>query len=271
VIYLPALVWLIVRQQKNGTRMNADKRGLKSVFPVSLFLIGLLPFVAALVWHNDLRFGDPMQFGYTREGFTTPVGEGVLGLLFSPGKSVFFYAPPLVLSAILWSRFRRAYPALGEFLALAWAAALIFYGAWWAWHGGWCWGPRFLVPLMPLSALPLIMLPDGQRWRLIAAALILIGIAVQGAGVLTDLTPHYAALTQGDQTDYAALHTDLRQTPQVAAFRYVAQGQTEPLAMFHLGDTGLPPTWTLGAPALLLIGIMLGAWQLLRATFVKWS
>ncbi len=227
---------------------------------LAAFGIGLLPFAAGLLWHNVLRFGDPFQFGYAGESFTTAPWRGILGLLISPGKGVFFYAPPLILSLILWPRFRRAHPALGEFLALAWMTALPFYGMWWAWDGGWCWGPRFLVPLIPLSGLPLIMLPRQRVWRGIAAALILAGIVIQAAAVLTDLTPHYAALT-----DATALHYDPRQMPQVAALRRVLDGQTEPLAMFHLNETGLPPTWSIGVPLLLLAGLIVSGGLLMRS------
>lgn len=241
VIYLPALLWLIGRRSSARDRLPH----------LAAFGIGLFPFAAGLLWHNALRFGDPFQFGYAGESFTTAPWQGIPGLLISPGKGVFFYAPPLILSLILWPRFRRAHPALGEFLALAWIIALPFYGMWWAWDGGWSWGPRFLVPLIPLSGLPLIMLPGQRVWRGIAVALVLAGIVTQAAAVLTDLTPHYAALT-----DTAALHYDPRQIPQAAALRRALDGQTEPLAMFHLSETGLPPTWSIGVPLLLLAGLI---------------
>lgn len=269
VIYLPALVWLMARltlipdpspagrgRQKNDLSYKQDRMAWSQCFlRLAAFGIGILPFAAALLWHNDLRFGDPFRFGYAGEGFTTPIWEGVIGLLFSPGKSVFLYAPPLILSVMLWPRFRRMYPVLGECLALMWGAALIVYGTWWAWHGGWSWGPRFLVPLIPLSCLPLMVLPEGRIWRVSAAVLILTGIVVNGAGVLTDLTPHFAALTQDGETDYTTLHYNLRHIPQIAAWQCVIRGQTEPLAMFHLKATGLPATWWIGLPVLLLAGL----------------
>ncbi len=249
-IYVPALLWLIGRRSTARDRLPH----------LAAFGIGLLPFAAGLLWHNVLRFGDPFQFGYAGESFTTAPWRGIPGLLISPGKGVFFYAPPLILSLILWPRFRRAHPALGEFLALAWMTALPFYGIWWAWDGGWCWGPRFLVPLIPLSGLPLIMLPRQRVWRGIAAALILAGIVIQAVAVVTDLTPHYAALT-----DTAALHYDPHQMPQVAALRRVLDGQTEPLAMFHLNETGLPATWSVGVPLLLLAGLIVSGGLLMRS------
>jgi hypothetical protein len=254
-IYLPALVWLIARRSTSRDRWPR----------FAAFGIGLLPFVAGLLWHNALRFGDPFQFSYAGESFTTPPWQGIPGLLISPGKSVFLYSPPLLLSLILWPRFRRVRPALAEFLALTWITALPFYGMWWAWDGGWSWGPRFLVPLIPLSCLPLMMLPEKRVWRGIAAALILAGIVIQAAAVLTDLTPHYAA------TDTTALHYDLRQIPQVAAVRRVLDGQTEPLAMFHLNATGLPPTWSVGVPLLLIAGLIVsgGVWLFPRKRISK--
>ncbi len=258
VIYLPALMVLAVRQRPGGSRHAMVMR-------LAWFGMGLLPFVIGLAAHNVLRFGDPFRFGYEGEGFTTPLWQGIAGLLFSPGRSVFVYAPPLVLSLILWPRFRRVCPALADLLALAWGSALIFYGAWWAWHGGWSWGPRFLVPLIPLSMLPLIVLPDGWRWRVALAVLILAGTLIQMTGILTDLTPHYAALTVDGETDYAALHNDPDLIPQLAAARRLVRGQTEPLAVFHLSDTGLPSTWTVGVPALLLAGLVT---SLIRCTYI---
>jgi hypothetical protein len=230
------------------------------VIRVGAFAAGLLPFVAILLWHNMIRFDDPLQFGYGHEGFTTPLWEGIPGLLFSPGKSIFLYAPPLILSLILWPRFRRDYPALGDFLALAWIVALVFYGAWWAWHGGWCWGPRLLVPLVPLSCLPLGKLPTAHRWRLAAAILIGLGVGVQILGVLTDVNPHYSAVVGGDESRYDLVNFVPQHSPLVGAIFRLAHGQTEPLAMFHLADTGLPATWTSSVPLLLITGLVGGIW-----------
>ncbi len=228
------------------------------------FGVGVLPFAAGLLLHNALRFGSPFETGYGGEGFSTPIPVGVFGLLFSPGKSVFLYAPPLILAVLLWPRFRRAYPALGAFLALAWVTALLFYGAWWAWYGGWCWGPRFLVPLIPISLLPLGMLPEGWRWRGSALALIGLGMGVQLLGVLTDVTPQYASVVGADESRYRLIHFVPRYSPLVGATRRVIHGQMEPLALFHLKETGLPPTWTIGVPLLLIAGLVVSGWRFVK-------
>ncbi len=226
--------------------------------------LGASPFAAGVLVHNALRFGDPLSTGYAGEGFSTPLWRGVAGLLLSPGKGIWLYAPPLLLSAVLWPRFRQVQPALAIFLALAWAVALPFYGSWWAWDGGWAWGPRLLVPLLPLSCLPLLTLPAERRWVWAAALTIVSGGLINLLGVLTNPVTHYARL--------AARHTDpalraafsVTDAPLAGALRSLVAGQTEPLALFHLGTSGLPLTWQIGAPALALGGLIVGAWHLLR-------
>jgi hypothetical protein len=255
-IYALPLAVLILWQQHVRRRGRAVRLGA--------FAVGATPFVAILLWHNALRFDDPLRFGYGGEGFTTPPWEGILGLLFSPGKSVFLYAPPLLLSSVLWPRFRRSYPALGLFLALAWGAALAFYGTWWAWHGGWTWGPRLLVPLIPLSCLPLGMVPERRSWRVVAGALVVLGVGVQLLGVLTDVTPHYREVVGADESRVRLVNFAPRYAPLVGAARRLLRGQTEPLAVFHLKGMGLPPTWSIGVPLLLILGAALAARRIAR-------
>jgi hypothetical protein len=273
LIYLPALVVLILRIRRRplSSRVGdeAKHQGAASSAPTMYRLVsftaGMLPFVVILRGHNALRFGNPLTFGYAGEGFTTPIWKGVIGLLISPGKGALMYAPPLLLCALLWPRFRRLSPALADCIALAWVSALIFYGSWWAWDGGWCWGPRFLVPLLPLSALPLTMIPAGRRWRIALAALIGIGIAVQLPGVFTDIIPHYADHAAGRAADIDRINFSLSGSPLAGSMQRLVQGRTEPLGLFHLDETGLPITWTAGVPALLIGGALVSFWGMIKS------
>ena len=220
---------------------------------------GAAPFVAALAWHNALRFDDPLRFGYAGEGFTTPLWRGVTGLLFSPGRSVFLHAPPLILCALLWPRFRRAHPAPATFLLAVGGVALAFYGTGWAWHGGWSWGPRFLVPLIR-SACSARGAAPARGWRLAAFGTVALGVGVQALAVLVDVTPHYAALASRGEGFERAL-VALGDAPLLAAARRALDGTTEPLALFHLGGLGLPATWTAGLPLACVAGLLIGAWR----------
>ncbi|MEO8071089.1 MAG: hypothetical protein ABI652_06780, partial [Acidobacteriota bacterium] len=63
----------------------------------------LLAFAAAtaggvVVWlvFNAVRFGNPLDSGFLRDpvpGFGSPLGQGILALLFSPSASIFLYSP----------------------------------------------------------------------------------------------------------------------------------------------------------------------------------
>ncbi|PDW01105.1 hypothetical protein [Candidatus Chloroploca asiatica] len=122
--------------------------------------VGLVPGLAILVWYNLARFGTPFASGYASEAnlFTAPLTEGLYGLLVSPGKSLFLFAPPVLLAlpgaVVLWRRGHREAVLLGLGLFLS---HLLLYARWGEWEGGGVWGPRFLLPAIP----PLILLAAG--------------------------------------------------------------------------------------------------------------
>ncbi len=114
---------------------------------------GLVPGVLAMFAYNAVRFGDPFRFGYQDVGFTTPFLTGARGLLFEPTKSVLLFAPVIVLLPfalrLLWQRDRWTSVLLTANLAITFVVA----ATWFSWHGGWCWGPRLLLPgLIPALA-----------------------------------------------------------------------------------------------------------------------
>jgi hypothetical protein len=76
-------------------------------------------------------------------GFSYPFLLGVLGLFFSFGKGILFYAPGMfarVRDRIESAALRKSYG-----LWLLFAGGLIAtYAKWWAWYGGEFWGPRYV-------------------------------------------------------------------------------------------------------------------------------
>jgi len=79
-----------------------------------------------------------------------PLLRGLFSLLLSPGKSLFVYSPLLLLAlpgTLLLLR-RRGCEAI-LLLALA-AGNVALFACWYDWGVGVSWGPRFLVPLVPL-------------------------------------------------------------------------------------------------------------------------
>lgn len=148
--------------------------------------IGVAAVVGALLVGGSfwIRFGRLTNTGYNNEGFWFKVIDGLHGLLFGPGRSVFLFAPLLVLSALgaraLWRRSRGA--AVGALVAFG--AALLVVANWWCWWGGICWGPRLALPALPIASLgAAAWLAEPRRWKAaLAVPVVLFGIYVQAMG-----------------------------------------------------------------------------------------
>lgn len=136
--------------------------------------IGIILAAAIHIRWNQYRFEAPFDFGYdwsetipvppARAFVVTDVPRGLALLLVSPGKSVFVWAPVLVLAVAgarrLWQRDR----ALAAGIAAATGVGLVFYGAYLFPEGGYSHGPRNLVPILPLMLLAAAGVDAGQ-WR----------------------------------------------------------------------------------------------------------
>ena len=114
----------------------------------------VLPVGVALAY-NAVRFGNPLETGYAGEvgSFSTPFLEGLRGLWTSPGRGLLLYCP-LVVPALFG--LRRLPRAVALYVAGSLVGLTLLYAKWHMWEGGWCWGPRFLVPALPLLALGLL-------------------------------------------------------------------------------------------------------------------
>jgi hypothetical protein len=171
---------------------------------LSLFLLPNALALGAVGLYNAARFGSPFDSGYNPiERFTAPLGEGLWGLLLSPGRGLVWYAPPVVLAVIGAPLFLRRNPAAGATALLLVAANLLVYGAWHAWHGGWGWGPRLILPVVPfLLALALPVFARavagggalGWAARFAIGGLFFLGVAVTVLGVLVDFNQPLLAL-----------------------------------------------------------------------------
>jgi hypothetical protein len=112
--------------------------------------------------------------------FGNPVAGG-LTILASPGKSIFLYSPVLVIGLWGFSGLRRRYPhlataiAASSILLVSFISCISFAG------GDWCWGPRYLVPLLPLWALAFPFASAKSRLRrYVMVAVLSAGFIVQG-------------------------------------------------------------------------------------------
>ena len=125
-----------------------------------------------LVAYNLVRFGSPFDTGYhfeSGEGFTTPIWQGLWGLLFSPYRSTFLHTPLFIASMVAFVPFWRRHRSEAAAIAAISVTLILMYSAWWMWWGGYAWGPRFLVPLTPFWVLllaPVVEKLETGGWRL---------------------------------------------------------------------------------------------------------
>jgi len=164
-------------------------RPFRESFPLA---IAFALAVAGHLAYNAARFGNPLESGYgaqaTLAAYTTPLVVGLYGLLISSGKGVMWFAPSLWLAPRGWKAMWQR-PPLARRAAVAglvaFAAALVLYGTFEHWAGDGSFGPRYLVPLLPLLFLPVAFALDGaSRWvRGFALALGVLGLLVQLGGI----------------------------------------------------------------------------------------
>jgi hypothetical protein len=174
------------------------------------FAVGALPGLALVLGFNWLRTGSPLTFlQLGAPGEAAPLNlpwwstghlEGMAGLLVSPGKGLFWYAPPLlgVLAAAvpLARRFGPTLAALGVQLAVS----VLVFGRFRYWHGDWAWGPRYVAALC-IAAAPLAWwlvaraLTPGRRGGLVGPAAVAALIALQALPVVGQPVEHHFALT----------------------------------------------------------------------------
>jgi hypothetical protein len=161
-----------------------------------------LPVAAAggvILGLNAWRFGRLLDTGYgdQPEGitFTTPLLAGLYGFLMSVGKGMFFFSPPLALAFWGLRPMLRRLPLFGGGLILVFLSFLCFQSCWRNWTGGWCWGPRHIMQIHALLALP-IAFWIAERWnaarRVTLICLTIVGVAIQVYGCSQSFVDFYA-------------------------------------------------------------------------------
>jgi hypothetical protein len=155
---------------------GAERRIARVAAFTGVAALGPLLFAA---W-NLYRFGALTEVGYTPlYHFSFDVLEASYGHLFSVGRSLFIYSPPVALALLGWPEVLRRHRPEGLLVLGACGGLFLLYVSWSGWHGAWCFGNRFLLPTVPLLlvGLPYILpgRPSVRAWAL--------GIAV-GAGLV---------------------------------------------------------------------------------------
>jgi hypothetical protein len=185
-------IWAVVIGRRAGSDWRAaggwNRRELVT------FVLGGLPCAVALLLYNHAITGSfvKMPYDYIADaafsemrsgyGISLPQPAAIWGLLFSTYRGMFFYAPPLTIVAFAYlltrgpKVFRDAVLTPLGVLAICFLALISSYFAWW---GGWAYGPRHLIPLAMLlfyEGLPMLTRTGGYRGWIYAASAAGIGM-----------------------------------------------------------------------------------------------
>ncbi|HWL89133.1 MAG TPA: hypothetical protein VNO21_25195 [Polyangiaceae bacterium] len=119
------------------------------------FVVFALTRIECFVFRGDLFHtgyeqdgaGPPSILPYDGlPGFSYPLFFGVLSILFSFGKGIVYFMPGLLVPVPRDLRARSPRAHWAGVVILAFLAGLVLaYAKWWAWQGGWFWGPRFFL------------------------------------------------------------------------------------------------------------------------------
>jgi hypothetical protein len=178
------LAYIVTRDKEQGIRD-------KPLPPILAFALPLAPTALLLGSYNYARYGDVLETGYLpQQTFSTPWLEGISGLLLSPGRGLFLYAPILLVSLLAIPAFVKRHRLEAALALLVSVSYILLYGRWFFWHAGYAWGPRFLIPIVPFAVIfmaPLVEKLSGKGW-LIFACLCLVSVAIQILGLSVDFT-----------------------------------------------------------------------------------
>lgn len=198
--------------------------------------------------YDLLRYHEALGGPYKADplGFSTPLPKGLFGLWLSPGVGLFVYTPILLLSVIAWRWFYQRWPTEAVLILALFLLRSVFFGRYWAWEGGATWGPRHLVPLIPLLLVPVAFLPRRKWVDVAAIALGAVGVMIQVLGQLVPYGLYYGTVVpqlmtqlgycQGclpfpgpqSQAVNAITDFDLRYVPLVVQVRYLLNGVVAP-------------------------------------------
>lgn len=232
-----------------------DRRAIASVLAVAASAVA---GVAATLFVNWARFGNPLDFGYPEGNFWVfPDLARWAAVTVSPGRGILWEFPAIVLAPLGVLALAAAGRRLEAIVLAAICAALFTnVAAWAAWWGGWCWGLRLFHPAIPLLAVLAGAATQRLRGRTndwVPPLLLAGGLLWAIPGVVTDILGGFAS-----GMDNSGFTWKLASYPPYGAWRFLrhafpvspVDANTVDILWLRLApSTGY---WSLAVPAVLL-------------------
>ena len=245
-------------------RITPPRRNSRALWRTAgAFALPLVIAAVLLAAYNIARYGNPLDTGYlAEERFDGNWLQGIAGLLVSPGRGLFLYAPVLLLALpaapTLWHRHRLT---AGLVYAIV-IGHVLLYGKWFMWHGGYAWGPRFMLPAVPFLVLGLLpVIPWAQRSarrRGVLIALVVLSGLLQVLGLSVHFELFQTRLLDTGLPLFAPItFFDPRYSPLIGQWKFL---RLEHLDFVWVAQNRVD--W--GLLAVLLVGSVLLGWLLMR-------
>ena len=167
-----------------------------------LVAFGVGCLAGLIIWPlaNQLRFGDWLGTGYSLQTETLRLAGAatrLYGLVLSPYRGLIWYVPLALAAPLGYVMLYRRRSLEGLLCAGLTLAVIGIYSLWTVWWGAVNWGPRYLVPLMPILCLGLAPIWewvfDRRASRILRGAfcaLVVLSVGVQIVSVLTNYVPY---------------------------------------------------------------------------------
>jgi hypothetical protein len=163
------------------------------------FVLGGIPFAIALGVYHALCFGSPFRTSvelskpFTEQGLLfgvlrMPRLEALHDITFAEYRGLFFASPVLLFAfAGLAIMFRRGLVREASAILAAFLAFVLVNAGFNGWSGGWNFGPRYLVPVIPLLGIPMFF--ATHLWRPLWVLLGAVSIAIHFIATAVDPMP----------------------------------------------------------------------------------
>jgi hypothetical protein len=147
------------------------------------FALGMAPFAALMAFYQWLCFGSPFRTSmeasthFTQKGLlfgviSIPSAEALYGITLSPYRGLFFVSPILLLAFLGFAAMKRDV----EFWSIVFVTTAFVFtiASFNGWSGGYAFGPRYLLPIIPLMGMAMMAAPLRILW--IPAVIVSIGL-----------------------------------------------------------------------------------------------
>jgi hypothetical protein len=152
-----------------------------------LFVVPICVSLLVILSLNNAMFGSPWEASQNwQQGSLL---NGAKGLLFSRKYGLLITAPIFFAVVAAWPRFFRTHTHDAIVLGSGFGLYFVLFSMYAGWAGGTCYGPRYLLPVLPLLCVSLTELPQTFVWknkwtRSLTTALAALSIIVNGVAAM---------------------------------------------------------------------------------------